>query len=352
MTPENKYIELLVQMLAIPSLSRREDTRAGFLKSWFKSAGLKVKMINNNIILSQSRSLKNVKVILNSHIDTVAPGEGWDSDPYLPVKGPERIIGLGSNDAGASVVSLAGAYFNLLEKNLADDVALVLSAEEEVSGKDGITSVLPEFQGLRFAVVGEPTGMQPAVAERGLMVLDGTAKGVAGHAARGEGVNAIYKAISDIERIKDIRFEEHSRWLNDPSVNVTMIEAGTGHNVVPAKCTFVVDVRSNDVYSNERLYEIIKVQCSSEIKPRSMRLRSSSIPEKHPLYDVLKKMDLKPFGSPTLSDMALISIPSVKIGPGDSARSHTANEYIFIHEIEEAITIYTKLIPEILKLKL
>ncbi len=339
-------------MLAIPSLSRKEDTRAGFLYKWLKKEGLSVARIRNNLLVNTGTDLSEASILLNSHIDTVAPGEGWRSDPFLPLVHNGMITGLGSNDAGASLVSLIAAYKNLADNGLADSVVLLISAEEEVSGSNGISAVIPQLRSLKFAVIGEPTGMQAAVAERGLMVVDAIAKGTAGHAARDEGINAIYEAIGDIDRLRKISFSEHSLWLRDPSINVTMINSGTGHNVIPARCEFVIDVRSNDQYSNERLLEILKAQCKAELTPRSMRLRSSFLDGKHAVFGILTDLGLKPFGSPTLSDMALLDFPSVKIGPGDSARSHTANEYIYEAEIMDAIEMYTEIIKRIVKVEL
>jgi acetylornithine deacetylase len=352
MIASEKYINLLIQMLAIPSVSRKEDMRADFLQAWLMKEGFTVKRVENNLIVTGSNDPKNATLLLNSHIDTVPPGEGWKSDPYIPLENDGKVTGLGSNDAGASVVSLIAAYGQLVDNGLSEDIVLVISAEEEVSGDKGISSVIPLLPNLKFAIVGEPTKMQAAVAERGLMVIDAVAEGKSGHAARGEGVNAIYKAMQDIEKIQAIRFSDHSNWLKDPSVNVTMINAGVSHNVVPAKCEFVVDVRSNDKYTNVRMMEILQGQCVSKLIPRSTRLRSSYLRDDHPVYALLERLDLNPFGSPTLSDMALLKMPSLKIGPGDSARSHTANEYIFAEEIGEAITIYVKLISEVIKIEL
>jgi acetylornithine deacetylase len=349
MTVLEKHIDLLVQTLAIPAMSRNEDTRATFLQRWLGKQGLKVIRNRNNLVVTGGNDPARATLMLNSHLDTVAPVAGWTTDPFLPVNGNGRITGLGSNDAGASMVSLVAAYRNLVESGLAENVVLVISAEEEVSGPHGITSVLPLLPALRFAVVGEPTGMQPAVAERGLMVVDAVASGISGHAARQEGDNAIYHAMEDIEKIRSLKFDDHSDWLWDPSLSVTMIQAGTGHNVVPDTCEFVIDVRSNDRYTNERLLEMLRKACASDLVPRSMRLRSSSLPKEHPAFRVIETLGMKPFGSPTLSDMALLNIPSVKIGPGDSARSHTADEYIFISEIEEAIDRYAAFLEQLIK---
>jgi len=352
MTTQNSYINLLVQLLAIPSMSRSEDTRVSFLQKWLKKEGFTAERMKNNLLVTGGKDPAEAQILLNSHIDTVVPGEGWLSDPFLPLVKNGTITGLGSNDAGASVVSLIAAYKNMHDLGLADNMVLVLSAEEEVSGKDGISSVLPRLRSLKFAIVGEPSGMKAAVAERGLMVVDAVASGKAGHAARNEGVNAIYNAIRDIQKIRELEFPETSQWLSPPSVTVTMINSGTGHNMIPGKCEFVVDVRSNDIYSNERLLQMMTDTCEASLSPRSMRLKSSSLGKGHPVFKVLHDLNLEPYGSPTLSDMALMDFPSIKIGPGDSARSHTANEFIYTREIENAIELYTQLLSEIIKLEL
>jgi acetylornithine deacetylase len=255
----------------------------------------------------------------------------------------DKIIGLGSNDAGASVVTLISTYRKMLvqlEEHL--NLLLLLSAEEEVSGPNGISPVLELLGSLDAVIVGEPTGMLPAVAERGLMVLDGEVRGKAGHAARNEGENAIYKAIKDIESIRELEFQDHSDWLPEPGAQVTMIKAGTVHNVVPDICRYVVDVRSNDKYRNETVLEKIRSVCVSELTPRSTRLQPSSLDGDHFLMKTIKACGLKPFGSSTLSDMALIPFPAIKMGPGDSARSHSAEEYILTSEMENGEELYCR----------
>ena len=280
--------------------------------------------------------------MLNSHIDTVKPVSAWTRDPFTPeVDEEDRLYGLGSNDAGASVVSLYGAFTLLSRQAQPYNLIFLASCEEEVSGKGGIESVLPYLPPVDFAIVGEPTGMQPAVAEKGLMVLDCTAVGKAGHAARNEGVNAIYEALPDIEWFRTYVFPEQSDFLGPVKMSVTMINAGTQHNVVPDKCTFVVDVRTNEFYTNERLYEAICQQVKCEVKARSFRLNSSSLPLDHHF------LQRKPFGSPTLSDQALMAFSSVKIGPGQSSRSNTADEYIGLMEIREAIQLYVTLLNQL-----
>ncbi len=342
MSVEVKHTDLLKQMLAIPAVSRKEQVRSDFLEGYLNGLGYPVTRIQNNLLVGDADAKDaRLRVLLNSHLDTVSPVEGWKSDPFVPQTVGDKIIGLGSNDAGASVVCLIAAFQKMhsaLEKNL--NLMLLISAEEEVSGAGGISSVLSELGHLDAVVVGEPTGMHPAVAERGLMVLDGVAKGRAGHAARSEGTNAIYNAINDIESISSQKFNNHSHWLPDAGAQVTMIEAGTSHNVVPDLCRFVVDVRSNDKYGNEDMLEILRTGCEAILTPRSTRLKPSGLENNHLLMETIRSAGYKPFGSSTLSDMALIPFPSIKMGPGDSARSHTAGEYILSGELEQGVEIY------------
>ncbi|WP_251967363.1 M20 family metallo-hydrolase [Parabacteroides sp. AD58] len=343
-------VDILKGMIAIPSFSREEKEVADFLENKWKQAGQKVFRRGNNLWMIAGNLVDPSKptLLLNSHIDTVKPVSAWTRDPFTPeVDEEDRLYGLGSNDAGASVVSLYGAFTSLSRQEQPYNLIFLASCEEEVSGKGGIESVLPYLPPVDFAIVGEPTGMQPAVAEKGLMVLDCTAVGKAGHAARNEGVNAIYEALSDIEWFRSYVFPEQSDFLGPVKMSVTMINAGTQHNVVPDKCTFVVDVRTNEFYTNERLYEAICQQVKCEVKARSFRLNSSSLPLDHPFLQRTAMMDLKPFGSPTLSDQALMPFPSVKIGPGQSSRSHTADEYIGLMEIREAIQLYVTLLNQL-----
>jgi acetylornithine deacetylase len=347
MRGEVPYSDLLMEMISIPSVSREEQLRADFLERYLQGAGFPVSRIHHNLLVGDPEAEGPV-VLMNSHLDTVPPVEGWETDPYVPVVEGDKIIALGSNDAGASVVTMLAAYGRMKEQlNERMNLLLLISAEEEVSGKNGIASVLPLLGMLEAVIVGEPTGMHPAVAERGLMVLDGVVKGKAGHAARKEGRNAIYEAMKDIRAIGDLKFTEESVWLPGPGANVTMISAGTHHNVVPDVCRYVVDVRSNDRYGNEELLEMIQSVCRAELIPRSTRLKPSGIDQDHFLMKAIHKCGFKPFGSSTLSDMALIPFPAVKMGPGDSARSHTAGEYILISEMEEGIEKYCKFLETI-----
>lgn len=342
-------IELLKGMIIRPSISREEDEVADYLQSFWQKAGHTVHRKGNNLwIIAPGFDFAKPTILLNSHIDTVKPAAGWTKDPFSPEESEdERLYGLGSNDAGASVVSLYAAFTELCRKQQPYNLIYLASCEEEVSGKNGIESALKELPTISFAVVGEPTGMQPAIAEKGLMVLDCVAIGKSGHAARNEGVNAISLAIKDIEWFHSYQFPEQSELLGPVKMSVTMIHAGTQHNVVPDRCEFTVDIRSNEFYSNERLFELIAQQVRSEIKARSFRLNSSRIEMDHAFVQRALLLGKEPFGSPTMSDQALMPFPSVKIGPGDSARSHSADEYIGLPEIREAIDTYIRLLDGI-----
>jgi len=352
MKKETTSNKLLTEMLSIPALSREEHQRADFLENYLESCGLVVFRKHNNLLVGElERKDSRLRLLLNSHMDTVAPAQGWESDPYQPQVRSDRIIGLGSNDAGASVVTMIATYRELaarLEEKI--ELLLLISAEEEVSGSNGISAVLPLPGDVDGVIVGEPTGMQPAVAERGLMVLDGAAMGKAGHAARNEGDNAIYRAMNDIQSMAGLKFERKSDWLPDPGAQVTMISAGTNHNVVPDLCRFVVDVRSNDRYSNREMLEMIRSVCMAELNPRSTRLESSSLDPGHFLMESVMKCGLRPYGSSSLSDMALIPYPAIKMGPGDPARSHTAEEFILFSELEAGISGYSALLMTILEM--
>lgn len=342
-------VSLLKSLISIPSISREETQAADFLQNYIEMAGMQTGRKRNNVwCLSPMFDLKKPTILLNSHIDTVKPVNGWRKDPFTPREENGKLYGLGSNDAGASVVSLLQVFLQLCRTSQKYNLIYLASCEEEVSGKDGIESVLPGLPPVSFAIVGEPTEMQPAIAEKGLMVLDVTATGKAGHAARNEGDNAIYKVLDDIAWFRDYRFEKESPLLGPVKMSVTVINAGTQHNVIPDKCSFVVDIRSNELYSNEELFAEIKKHISCDAKARSYRLNSSQIDEKHPFVQKAVKLGRVPFGSPTLSDQALMSFPSVKIGPGRSSRSHTAEEYIMLKEIEEAVGIYLELLDGLL----
>jgi acetylornithine deacetylase len=286
-------------------------------------------------------------ILLNSHIDTVKPDAGWTKDPFTPTEENGRLYGLGSNDAGAPLVSLLQAFTLLTKKEQPNNFIFLASCEEEVSGKNGIESVLPKLPKIDLAIVGEPTGMQPAIAERGLLVVDGIVHGKSGHAARNEGENAIYKALPVIEWFKNLQFPSVSDLLGAVKTTVTMIQSGTQHNVIPDTCRFTVDIRSNELYSNEQIFGYIAKNANCEVTARSCRLNSSRIAPTHPLVQRATTLGLQPFGSPTLSDQALMPFPSLKIGPGNSARSHTADEFIELSEMDEAINIYIQLLDDL-----
>lgn len=285
--------------------------------------------------------------MLNSHHDTVKPVNGWTRDPFSPSIEDGILYGLGSNDAGGPLVSLIATFCYFYDKKLPFNLILAATAEEEISGANGIASLLPELPPIQVGIVGEPTMMQMAVAEKGLMVIDAIAHGKAGHAARNEGINAIYIALEDIQTIRRFKFDKTSELLGDVKMTVTQIEAGTQHNVVPDICKFVIDVRSNECYSNAQIYELIQEKVQSELKPRSFRLNSSGISLKHPLILRGSNLGLSYYGSPTLSDQALMPFETLKIGPGDSARSHTANEYIKLSEIQDGIDTYIALLSDL-----
>lgn len=339
-------IDTLKGMVSRPSFSRDEAAVADFLQQSWQAAGHTVHRKGNNLwITAPGFAPEKPTLLLNSHIDTVKPASGWTKDPFHPEESEdEKLYGLGSNDAGASVVSLYAAFSLLTGKEQAYNLIFLASSEEEVSGKNGLESVLPDLPPIAFAIVGEPTGMQPAVAEKGLMVLDCVSIGKAGHAARNEGINAITLAIKDIEWFNSHQFPEKSDFLGPVKMSVTIIHAGTQHNVVPDRCEFTVDIRTNEFYPNEKLFELIKEQVGCEVKARSFRLNSTRTDLSHPFVQRAILMGKEPFGSPTLSDQALMPFPSVKIGPGNSARSHAADEYIGLPEIREAIDTYVRLL--------
>ena len=341
----SEAITLLSSLVSIPSVSREEEQVADFLQNYMERSGIMTSRSGNNIwCVSPMFDPKKPTILLNSHIDTVKPVNGWRKQPFTAKMEDGKLYGLGSNDAGASVVSLFEVYRYLSATEQAYNLIFLASCEEEVSGKNGIESVLPQLPPIALGVVGEPTEMHPAIAEKGLMVLDVTAHGKAGHAARDEGENAIYKALDDIQWFRNYRFPKESSFLGPVKMSVTQVNAGTQHNVVPDICTFVVDIRSNECYSNEDLFQEICPHIQSEAKARSFRLNSSHIDREHPFVKRAVELGRTPFGSPTLSDQALMRFPSVKIGPGKSSRSHTADEYIRVSEIEEAIGIYIKIL--------
>lgn len=341
-------VDLLKEMIETPSLSREEGAVANLIEQYLKTKGCNPHREGNNIwVLNPMFDSSKPTILLNSHIDTVKPVLGWTKDPFQSIEKEDILYGLGSNDAGASVVCLLHAFLYLTQKPQNYNLIFLASCEEEVSGRCGIEMALPLLPSISFAIVGEPTNMNPAIAEKGLMVLDCVAKGKAGHAAREEGVNAIYKAMKDIEWFSSYQFPLKSDLLGPVKMSVTMIESGTQHNVVPDMCKFVVDVRSNEYYTNKELYHLITEHTSSEITARSYRLNSSKIDINNAVVQRALMMGKNPYGSPTLSDQALMDFPSFKMGPGDSARSHTADEYILKSEIREGLELYIKLLDNL-----
>ena len=345
-TLTQEAVSLLQALITIPSLSREEEKAADYLQQYIELQGMNTGRKGNNVwCLSPGFDLIKPTLLLNSHIDTVKPVPGWRKRPFIPsLETNGKLYGLGSNDAGASVVSLLQVFLQLCQTQQSYNLIFFASCEEEISGKGGIECVLPELPPIQFAIVGEPTEMQPAIAEKGLMVLDVTATGKAGHAAREEGDNAIYKVLEDIAWFRDYRFEKVSPLLGPVKMSVTILNAGTQHNVIPDRCTFTVDIRSNECYTNQELFDEIKQHIRCQAEARSFRLGSSYISSNHPVVQKAVTLGRTPFGSPTLSDQALMSFPSLKMGPGKSSRSHTADEFIFVREIEEAITLYLQLL--------
>lgn len=339
---KKEAVELLKTLISTPSFSKEEGATADLVVDFLTQKGITINRSGNNVWASNQQQRAGLPtILLNSHHDTVRPVSGWQRDPFTPTVEEGKLFGLGSNDAGASLVSLAAIFVHFYEqKDLPFNLVYLASAEEEISGKNGVAAVLPEIGTIDFAIVGEPTQMEMAIAERGLLVIDGLASGVAGHAARDEGVNAINIALRDIEKLHSFQFEKVSDVLGKVKVSVTQIKAGTQHNVVPDQCEFVVDVRTTEHYSNQAAFDLLQECTASELTARSFRLNASGISPTAPVVQVGKALGLKLFGSATLSDQALMSFPSLKIGPGDSRRSHTADEYIKIEEIEGGIDIY------------
>lgn len=338
-------IQLLKDLIQTPSLSTSENQTAAIIRSFFEKKGISIHQRGNNIwAYAGSYDPARPSVMLNSHHDTVKPNQGYTLDPFEPIEKDGKLFGLGSNDAGGPLVALIAAFLHFRNQPLPANLLMVASAEEEISGKGGIESLIPELPELSVAVVGEPTQLKMAVAEKGLMVIDALVKGKAGHAAREEGLNAIYEALDDLIAIRDYRFRKVSSFLGTSKVSATLIQAGFQHNVVPDLCTYTLDVRVTDAYTLEEALDELRQSLKAELRPRSMRLNSSRIDGAHPMLSVAKSMGLETFGSPTLSDQALIPYPSVKIGPGDSARSHTPDEFIYVSEIKEGISLYIALL--------
>lgn len=347
---QTKALELLKQLIATPSFSKQEDNSSAIIKEFLEKNNVKTEQHLYNV-WARNKHFDSAKptILLNSHHDTVKPNKGYTLDPFSPIEKDEKLFGLGSNDAGGCLVSLLATFLYFYEKvDLKYNLMIAATAEEEISGHNGIEALLPILDKIEFGIVGEPTNMNMAVAEKGLMVLDCISDGKAGHAAREEGDNAIYKAIKDVEWFSSYKFGKISDLLGPVKMSVTVIETeNKAHNVVPAQCRFVVDCRVNELYTFEDMLSVIKQHVQCEVNPRSTRLRSSAIALNHPLVDAGLKLGRTCYGSPTTSDKALMNFPTLKIGPGESARSHTADEYIYVNEIKEGIELYIQLLNQL-----
>jgi acetylornithine deacetylase/succinyl-diaminopimelate desuccinylase-like protein len=347
--PEEIALNLLEQLVAIPSFSKEEDKTALILQGFFKQYDIPAERKGNNVWVRNKHFNPNLPtILLNSHHDTVRPNSAYTRDPFQAEILDGKLYGLGSNDAGGPLVCLIVAFLHFYEQqNLRFNLVMAATAEEEISGSEGIESIWERLAPVDLAIVGEPTLCGVAIAEKGLMVLDCIVHGKAGHAARDEGVNAIYEAMKDLEWLKSYRFPKVSATLGEVKMTTTVIQAGKQHNVVPAECTYTVDVRVTDRYTLEEVLEVIRKNVGAEVTPRSLRMRPSGIAPDHPLVKAAKKLGLHLYGSPTTSDQALIPVSSVKIGPGDSARSHTADEFIYVAEIVKGIDTYIALLHEL-----
>ncbi len=345
-----KAVTLLKQLISTPSFSKEENDTAEIIVEFFKSNDISCSRVGNNIYAKNKYyDVAKPSILLNSHHDTVKPNKGYTIDPYTPVEKEGKLFGLGSNDAGGCLVSLMATFLHFYnEPNLNHNIVFAASAEEEISGVNGIELVLPFLGNIDFGIVGEPTKLEMAVAERGLMVIDCTAHGRAGHAARNEGENALYKAVEDINWIRSYKFDKESPLLGETKLSVTIIETeNKQHNVVPSQCKFVIDVRVNELYNFEEILNALKENLQSTFKPRTTRMRSTSIAINHPLVQAGIALGHGYYGSPTTSDKALMPFPALKMGPGDSARSHTADEYIYLDEIKKGIETYIALLDKL-----
>ena len=338
-------VDLLIRLIKTPSYSREETDTATMIQVFLEAHNVRAQRQKNNVwAVSKHFDAAKPTILLNSHHDTVKPGDGWKYDPFGATLEGDKLIGLGSNDAGASVVSLLAVFLYFQNKDNPFNLICAITAEEEISGANGIRGVLPEFGKIDLGIVGEPTGMNLAIAEKGLIVLDCIAHGKTGHAAREEGENALYKALEDIQWLRAFQFSEVSSLLGPVKMTVTQLSAGTQHNVVPDRCQFVIDVRTNELYQNQEIVEFLRSKLQSDIVPRSTNLNSSRISENHPLIRKGVAMGKNIYGSPTLSDQSMMPFETLKMGPGDSARSHTPDEFILVSEIRAGIRDYIELL--------
>lgn len=341
-------VKLLRKLVSIQSFSGEEHLRANYLTNFFSEHNINVERIGNNIIVKQPHfDSSKPTFMLNSHIDTVQPANGYTFDPYNPPSSDEYVYGLGSNDAGASVVSLIQTFLHFYNQDLPFNLLLVLSSEEENSGENGMRRISKELSYVDFALVGEPTGMRAAIAERGLLVIDGIAQGKSGHAARNEGINAIYIALEDVKKLMSTKFEKISPTMGEVKLTVTQINAGTQHNVVPDRCSFVVDIRPTDCYTNPEIMDHLQAIVKSKLTARSLTNKSSGTPQNHVLMRCLNKLKMETYVSPTTSDWMRLDCPAIKMGPGESERSHQSDEFVYIKELEQGVAGYIKFIDEL-----
>ncbi len=345
----NEAVYLLRKLVSIKSFSGEENLRTEFLVNYFSDMGVTYECLRNNIILRHAHhNTDKPTLMLNSHLDTVQPASGYTIDPFNPEFSDKYIYGLGSNDAGASVVSMTQTFIHFKDTELAFNLILVLSAEEENSGLNGMRLLWEKLSSeVDMAIIGEPTGMRAAIAERGLLVIDGEATGVSGHAARDEGVNALYIALEDISTLRSFKFNKTSPTMGDVKLTVTQINAGTQHNVVPDRCCFVVDIRPTEQYSNSEIMSILQPKVKSKLIARSLTNRSSATPSDHSLIKCVERLGIESYTSPTTSDWMRITCPAIKMGPGESARSHQADEFILIDELDQGIKGYINFITEL-----
>ncbi len=344
-------VQLLKKLIETPSFSKEETGTAFLIEDFLKSKGIETHRFGNNLWAFGNPFNDELPTVwLNSHHDTVKPNSGFTKDPFLAIEEDGKLFGLGSNDAGGPLVSLIATFLQFVGKSLPFNLILIASAEEEISGHGGISSIISQLPPCELAIVGEPTQMRAAIAEKGLLVIDAKIKGKSGHAAREEGINAIYLALDDLEEIRNFEFRKTSPFLGRTKVTATVIHSGSQHNVVPDLCEYTLDVRVTDAYTLEEAFEELKSSLHAKLTARSMRLQSSHLPGDHLMNRVIEELDLETYGSPTLSDQALIPYPSVKIGPGDSARSHTADEFIYLNEIQKGISGYIQILETYSKL--
>lgn len=366
---------LLKGMVAIPSPSFEENAVCSYICDWMRERGISYKRIGNNILCGPEQVVRSAGdeprnyrerrkcLMLCAHIDTVSPSEDYNFNPYSPdyqeaakiigqISGRtmgevDFVAGLGSNDDGGSVVAMLAAYWYFMEnpEECATDLLLVLSCEEERSGKGGMTGLWEDLKGkVDYAIIGEPTGMRAATSERGLLVIDAVAEGISGHAARNEGVNALYIALEDIEAIRRHKFSRTSARMGEINVNITQINAGTAHNVIPDRCAFVIDIRPTEKYSNEEILNELQGICRSRLTPRNLKNSSSATFEESPLQKTVENLEIETFSSPTTSDWMRVSCDAIKMGPGESSRSHKKDEFILKDEIENGIRTYISFI--------